>query len=166
MRSRRTNSRQKTTRTMVCDSPFLFHIITIVCAWLKHPFPFFPKKIKKSTFHLATGNDEQEMEERDEAGPSGVQTAGPSSSVAVAPNVMTVPLAAAPRPAPAEKYASEIETLVSEFPGFDRELLKGLLEDQAGDVLDVRAMLRVRETTPHFDRYCCGSHYQKIFEPY
>ena len=88
------------------------------------------------------------MEERDEAGPSGVQTAGPSSSVAVA---------AAPRPPPAEKYASELETLVSEFPGFDRELLKSLLEDQAGDVLDVRAMLRVREITPHFDRYRCVS---------
>jgi hypothetical protein len=45
---------------------------------------------------------------------------------------------------PKEKYGAELATLASEFPDFDRDLLKSLLEDQAGDLLDVRAMLRVR----------------------
>ncbi|GAX84579.1 hypothetical protein CEUSTIGMA_g12000.t1 [Chlamydomonas eustigma] len=44
---------------------------------------------------------------------------------------------------PADKYAAELAMLTSEFPDFDRELIRSLLEDQAGDMLDVRAMLRM-----------------------
>ena len=39
--------------------------------------------------------------------------------------------------------AEEMETLCSDFPDYDKELLKGMLEDQAGDVMELRAVLRV-----------------------
>ena len=51
--------------------------------------------------------------------------------------------AAAPRAVPAEKYGADLEELCAEFPDFDRMLMEDMLEDQGGDVRDVRAMLRV-----------------------
>ena len=39
--------------------------------------------------------------------------------------------------------AEEMAALVADFPEYDEELLKGMLEDQAGDVLELRAVLRV-----------------------
>ena len=99
--------------------------------------PLVPKSLK--------GAKEQD-EEDEEAGSCDAQEAGPSTSVpAASAAAVAAPLPVAPpRAAPSERYASELEMLCSEFPSFDRELLKSLLEDQAGDVLDVRAMLRVR----------------------
>ena len=39
--------------------------------------------------------------------------------------------------------AEELAALCSDFPEYDGELLKGMLEDQAGDVPELRAVLRV-----------------------
>ncbi len=39
--------------------------------------------------------------------------------------------------------AEEVTALVTDFPEYDEELLKSMLEDQAGDVLELRAVLRV-----------------------
>ena len=40
--------------------------------------------------------------------------------------------------------AEEMAALVADFPEYDEELLKCMLEDQSGDVLETRAVLRVR----------------------
>tara|TARA_B100001094_G_C17725551_1_gene574068 strand:- start:392 stop:583 length:192 start_codon:yes stop_codon:yes gene_type:complete len=42
-----------------------------------------------------------------------------------------------------EKYASQIEMLREEFPGIDESMIKCFLEDQEGDLKDVRYTLRV-----------------------
>jgi hypothetical protein len=34
--------------------------------------------------------------------------------------------------------------LVADFPEYDKELLKGMVEDQGGDFLETRTVLRVR----------------------
>ncbi len=39
--------------------------------------------------------------------------------------------------------AEEMAALCTDFPEYDEELLKGMLEDQAGDVPELRAVLRV-----------------------
>lgn len=39
--------------------------------------------------------------------------------------------------------AEEMAALVADFPEYDEELLKLMLEDQVGDVLETRAVLRV-----------------------
>ena len=97
--------------------------------------------------------EDQEEEEEEGAGPSGTAVASnagfssaPSAAAPAAPpSLSAAPSAAAARELPLkEKYAAELATLTAEFPDFDRDLLKSLLEDQAGDLLDVRAMLRVR----------------------
>lgn len=36
--------------------------------------------------------------------------------------------------------------LLADFPAFDEELLKAMVEDQGGDFLEVRAVLRVSVT--------------------
>lgn len=38
--------------------------------------------------------------------------------------------------------AEELAALVADFPEYDEELLKGMVEDQGGDVLETRAVLR------------------------
>ena len=94
----------------------------------------------------------EETQEEDGAGPSGTAVASnagfssaPSAVAhAVPPSPCAAPSAAPPIPPLKEKYSAELATLTAEFPDFDRDLLKSLLEDQAGDLLDVRAMLRVR----------------------
>ena len=40
--------------------------------------------------------------------------------------------------------AEKMAALVADFPEYDEELLKCMLEDQSGDVLETRAVLRVR----------------------
>ncbi len=37
----------------------------------------------------------------------------------------------------------EMAALVADFPEYDEELLKGMVEDQGGDFLETRAVLRV-----------------------
>ena len=48
----------------------------------------------------------------------------------------------------ADNAAGEMSALVADFPEYDEELLKCMLEDQAGDVEEVRATLRVRFPLP------------------
>ncbi|KAG1680327.1 hypothetical protein FOA52_015417 [Chlamydomonas sp. UWO 241] len=84
-------------------------------------------------------------EERGCEGPSGSGGAGPSGSAADVDSppaaAVAVPAASA-APAPAkERFADELASLADEFPGTDVGLLRMLLEDQAGDMADVRVMV-------------------------
>ena len=40
--------------------------------------------------------------------------------------------------------AEEMAALAADFPEYDEELLKGMVDDQGGDFLETRAVLRVR----------------------
>lgn len=44
--------------------------------------------------------------------------------------------------------AEELAALCSDFPEYDRELLQAMLEDQAGDAMELRAVLRVSAAPP------------------
>lgn len=75
------------------------------------------------------------------AGDSGARGRKPSPAKAA-----PAPSPPRPRPAPVqkvEKYASQIEMLREEFPGIDESMIKCFLEDQEGDLKDVRYTLRV-----------------------
>jgi len=70
--------------------------------------------------------------------------AAPSAAVAVAAAAAAVaaaPSAAAPSAA-AGRYASELAQLRAAYPDFDESLMLGMLEDQGGDIEEVRAYLR------------------------
>jgi hypothetical protein len=63
------------------------------------------------------------------------------------PRAAPVPesLASPPRPLEsARRWALEVASLMGEFPDGDEGLVRGMLEDQGGDLADVRVMLRVR----------------------
>lgn len=45
--------------------------------------------------------------------------------------------------------AEEVAALEADFPEYDKELLAGMLEDQGGDALETRAVLRVRQHPAH-----------------
>ena len=46
--------------------------------------------------------------------------------------------------------AEEMAALAADFPEYDEELLKGMVDDQGGDFLETRAVLRVRALpVPH-----------------
>ena len=46
------------------------------------------------------------------------------------------------------RAAEEMAALAADFPEFDAALLAGMVEDQGGDVAEVRAGLRVRPQNP------------------
>ncbi len=52
--------------------------------------------------------------------------------------------AAQPHQRPLRGAAEEMAALAGDFPEFDAALLAGMVEDQGGDVAEVRAGLRVR----------------------
>lgn len=121
------------------------------------------------------GDEGEEAEEEEEAGPSskplsaakarGRKSSGrpgtsaaalidqglsPAAASAPAPSAPSA-AASAPASVPASvPHAKELEILASEFPDVDRSLIQIFLEDQGGDLLDVRAIIRKtlkKETT-------------------
>ena len=94
----------------------------------------------------ADGAEEKEGEQGVGAVPSSIGASGPGSRqqspAKKAPS-------ASPRPTPpvavqkAEKYANELEMLKGEFPSIDAMMIQCFLDDQEGDVKDVRYTLRV-----------------------
>ncbi len=55
------------------------------------------------------------------------------------------------------RAAEEMAALVADFPEYDESLLKGMVEDQGGDFLETRAVLRVSVLPGHCSlrRQCC-----------
>lgn len=104
----------------------------------------------EAKWHVVLQGDDEEKESKPAAAaPSKVGTSS-SQAVVVAeaggssqPAAQTAPSAAAPASRPSHQYSSELLLLHKEFPEFDESLVLGLLEDQGGDVLDVRHSLRV-----------------------
>jgi len=98
-----------------------------------------PSRDKQPAEAMGNGAD---AEAAAQAGPSGTaNAAGPSTG----PSTSGAAAASVPAPAPAaakDKYASELAALREDFPDFDEELIRGLLEDQGGDLQDVRVMLK------------------------
>ncbi|CAL5219145.1 g922 [Coccomyxa viridis] len=76
---------------------------------------------------------------------NGAHDAAPAAAVAAASQRQPAPAsAAAPAATNGASAASaeEMAALCTDFPEYDEELLKGMLEDQAGDVPELRAVLR------------------------
>ncbi|MEW5310725.1 MAG: hypothetical protein WDW38_002493 [Sanguina aurantia] len=75
------------------------------------------------------------------AGSSAAQPSQPASAAVAAAAVAAVAVAAGPSK-PTHQYSSELALLQKEYPEFDESLVLGLLEDQGGDLLDVRHSLK------------------------
>ena len=87
--------------------------------------------------------DAEGTENKSAANVGGSGAGGSKPSPAKAAPVPSPPRPRLPPVQSVEKYASQIEMLREEFPCIDVSMIKCFLEDQEGDVKDVRYTLRV-----------------------
>ena len=122
--------------------------------------PAAPKSGAKGTKRKAAAEAEEE-EARAEEGVEKQAAAAlelvpvPEEAAAAKPKANVK--AASPPAVPAEKYRVELAELCAEFPDCDRRLMKEMVDDQGGDVRDVRAMMLVGAWSGEmFEKGCEG----------